>query len=353
MPRLQASTTGPRCARARAFTLIELLVVIAIIGVLVALLLPAVQQARESARRTQCRNNMKQLAIALHNYHDTHRTFPSATVTALTAPAACGSSTWKRNSGLSWRVMILPYIDQAPLYSLFDFNGGMYSCQGAYAIGNNTGTVNTTVIQAYLCPSDPTPQVCTFPGPQGAPVSAGTNYAEAVRARGDASHYVPSGNPAPTMDMGVLCVAGANLKECLDGASNTVLVGEVFRGKNFASTSGGFTVNGERCRRWLESCAYCQINAGVSVNNAQISPANPKGYVLQRRINDPQPDQIDWVDWSAGGGLGPRNMSSTHDGGGFALFGDGSVKFVSQNINYILWAHAFSRNGGEQTASFE
>jgi prepilin-type N-terminal cleavage/methylation domain-containing protein len=97
--------TGPRVRR--GFTLIELLVVIAIIAILIALLLPAVQQAREAARRTQCKNNLKQVGLALHNYHDSHQTFPIG---------------FLANAGLSVHDYILPYIDQATLYNQMNFS---------------------------------------------------------------------------------------------------------------------------------------------------------------------------------------------------------------------------------------
>src|SRR5688572_16336833 len=101
--------------RKRGFTLIELLVVIAIIAILIALLLPAVQQAREAARRTQCKNHLKQFGLAIHNYHDTHRAFPRLT----SGSQGTGFGTeWR---GFSAHVMLLPYIDQAPLYNQIDF----------------------------------------------------------------------------------------------------------------------------------------------------------------------------------------------------------------------------------------
>ncbi len=100
-----------KARQARGFTLIELLVVIAIIAILISLLLPAVQQAREAARRSQCRNNMKQIGLAMHNYESTHGVFPSG---RLERP---GDTKW-----VSWGVMILPYVDQAPLYNQYNQN---------------------------------------------------------------------------------------------------------------------------------------------------------------------------------------------------------------------------------------
>src|SRR5512135_122792 len=103
--------------QSRGFTLIELLVVIAVIGILVALLLPAVQAAREAARRMQCSNNLKQIGLALHNYHDANKKFPFG---------SRGGSSWAQTGikdGTNWRVSILPYLEQTALYSKLNFGG--------------------------------------------------------------------------------------------------------------------------------------------------------------------------------------------------------------------------------------
>src|SRR5213080_4240479 len=114
-----------RQLRRTGFTLIELLVVIAIIAVLIALLLPAVQQAREAARRSQCKNNLKQLGIALHNYHDTHRTFPPEKVmqqlTNSLLECEAPTNSWDRVPG-NWEILLLPYLDQGPAYNQINFN---------------------------------------------------------------------------------------------------------------------------------------------------------------------------------------------------------------------------------------
>jgi len=117
----------------RGFTLIELLVVIAIIAILIALLLPAVQQAREAARRTQCRNNMKQLGLALHNYHDAFTTFPIGTQ-------------WSDDP--NWRIGILPYLDQAPLYNSLNLSSGFMAHNG---MGSND-ILYDVELNAYVCP---------------------------------------------------------------------------------------------------------------------------------------------------------------------------------------------------------
>src|SRR6185369_3767499 len=144
--------------RWRGFTLIELLVVIAIIAILIALLVPAVQKVREAAARAQCQNNLKQMGLAMHNYHDTKKEFPPGdssdytpygTITfpqAGTAPANTYSGGW----GSSWIVFILPYVEQSTLYSRWVFNGA-----SGYTNATNSAAWNNVKIPTFRCPSSP------------------------------------------------------------------------------------------------------------------------------------------------------------------------------------------------------
>lgn len=336
----------------KGFTLIELLVVIAIIAILIALLLPAVQQAREAARRTQCRNHMKQLGLALHNYHDVFDRLPQSQISGNAVPAGCSS--WIRHSGYSWRVLILPYIDQAPLYNQLDTSFSELSgcMQDPNMSGAQWNTFRGTIISPFLCPSDPEEPLRSG--------WAGTNYAAAVRARGDQSH----GQNNDQDDIGVLTRRGMRLASIKDGTSNTIMVGEVFRGKDFYRTSGGGSnQNRNRCHRWVESSAFCQCNAGVRVDSAQVSGSNPHGFVqplppaatpctdtsttFGRRVNDPCPDLVSWTDPINGGNVGPRPLSSAHVGGAFGLMADGSVQFISENVDFIALGHTFTSKGNE------
>src|SRR5438128_4894448 len=137
--------------RRLGFTLIELLVVIAIIAVLIALLLPAVQMAREAARRTQCKNNMHQLGLAMHNYHDVHRVFPAEVIWWTWVPNALHPA---GANFFTHKVAILPYMDEAPIYNSINFNFGCRCCwSSADADVNMTG--RQVYINAFVCPSDP------------------------------------------------------------------------------------------------------------------------------------------------------------------------------------------------------
>jgi prepilin-type N-terminal cleavage/methylation domain-containing protein len=340
--------------RRKAFTLIELLVVIAIIAILIALLLPAVQQAREAARRTQCKNNLKNIGLALHNYHDVYDRFPNVVMSLDTAYPGC--SGWVRSRGHSWRVSILPYIEQAAMYNQIDINNSGYN--GCLGDALTSGTVNTPtrevrnrVLDVYICPSDDT-EASTVSGFQG------TNYAAAVRAAGNRNHSLV-GQDNTTLDAGGITRSGTRIADFKDGTSNTILVGEVYRGKKFTRTSSGpVNVNRQRCRDWMESTAYCQVNSGARHDAGAATTDNPYGWVAiksengfqaigSRVINDPEDDQVSWTDSVDSGNQGSRPMSSAHEGGVQALLGDGSVKFISENVDVVSLAHSFGRADGQ------
>lgn len=224
-----------RCASRRAgFTLIELLVVIAIIGVLVALLLPAVQQAREAARRAQCKNNLKQVGLALHNYHDVANRFPPESIWAFTP---IGSTT-KQPRNYSWIVMLLPYVDQAPLYNSINFS---------LPIWGQVDTTGQTIVSRQLpvltCPSDP--------GLGSAPQGMGwTNYSGA-----EGYDWWPRGNDS----LGGMFTLNYStmMSQIVDGTSNTIAVGETCTA---GYSGGGFQTTG-----------HGKLNAGSA--NAFFRPA--------------------------------------------------------------------------------
>ncbi len=311
----------PSRPAAGAFTLVELLVVIAIIGILVALLLPAIQAAREAARRSQCTNNLKQIAVALHNYHDIHKTF--MTVAGGIQPTAYLGSCpgWVVSTGYSWRAMILPQIEQQALYDRMDLSKVTLGCwpagdsSGAFPrLGDSdpAGRPGDAIIPTFMCPSDPTRQVGTE-GP--------TNYAG-----------IWGDTPRPEADRGVFSRLKVTMGHITDGTANTAMVGEVFRGKACDHVySGVGVVNGQRCRRWSEETGYC----GAATN---VTP------------NWHQNDLITWTDMHCGGcflATDRRPISSLHPGGALCAYADASVHFIPDSVDGDLWRNTGSRAGQE------
>lgn len=295
--------------RRRGFTLIELLVVIAIIAILIALLLPAVQQAREAARRSTCKNNLKQLGLALHNYHDTHRVFPPGNIGRCATPDLNGS-------GL---VMLLPFIDQGPLYNQFNFNGTMYTWE---VTGCNSGLIGThtddpsingnllpvqEVLPAFLCPSDPNPtrippgQTCY------APTSLDTTHSGAGRTNYD---YISNSrdwqNCVPWDSIGLSSRpmfgddSYCSVRDVVDGTSNTIAMAETTRSvRNGNSVAWGY--------RGHTMLGISLVHAGINVFAA----------------NEAATGKLDQWAWTG----------SLHRGGMHILLGDGAVRFMSENID--------------------
>jgi prepilin-type N-terminal cleavage/methylation domain-containing protein len=298
--------------RVQGFTLIELLVVIAIIAVLVALLLPAVQQAREAARRTSCKSNLKQIGLALHNYHETANTLP---------PGWIGLNRW------GWAVMILPQIDQAPLYnSLSGFTG--QSALGTPAAGLNAVMPTLTMpnvlqntLAVFRCPSDSGQNLVMPPLTNGYQVSGTpaantttfgrSNYAGVVGSLVNLG-TIPNtqngfGNGAFSQN------SKRNFSNFTDGLSNTFLVGERrtpgFVGGGYA---GGDTI-------------WAGVGDEVSIQGVALAVGDCSfGNRLNLRIPT-VPSQTSNLPYSG--------FSSQHTGGGQFLMGDGAVRFVSESIS--------------------
>lgn len=276
----------PRYSRVKGFTLIELLVVLAIIGVLVALLLPAVQQAREAARRTSCKSQMRQLALALHNYHEAHSILPPGSI--VFGPSFMTLSGW------GWSAMVLPYYDQAALYSRINFNYGT-------AVGGNRAIIGSP-LPFLQCPSD------TQPGQ--IPVQI-PGHPDAIVATGN---YVGS--------EGVLrAMSDTRLSAVTDGLSQTLLVGE----RTFQPSLNGY-------------CAYTSGWCGIiSESDIYIFDSTPYvAAVASQRLNSP----------------GSTAFSSRHLGGVYFALCDGSARFVSENIDAQVFQSLGTPSGGEVIGDF-
>ncbi|MEM9352109.1 MAG: DUF1559 domain-containing protein [Planctomycetota bacterium] len=250
------SSTRP-LDRSRGFTLVELLVVIAIIGVLVALLLPAVQSAREAARRIQCQNNLKQMALAALNYESTNGTLPPGC-------KAYGDDDTRDNVGTGWAIEILPYFEQAAIYDRFDFSGRQH-----YRTANNREAALNNVA-SYVCPSDPFAEEWIVPQGEGdmawASYKAVAGTIDLTRSGGNPRYWDRRYNGTQLEDFpllrGALPATGPNyvlqptkIAQITDGTSQTALMGEW----QYESTSGLYDpvlAEGQRKSAWASPWRY-------------------------------------------------------------------------------------------------
>jgi prepilin-type N-terminal cleavage/methylation domain-containing protein/prepilin-type processing-associated H-X9-DG protein len=309
----------PRSSRSRwrGFTLIELLVVIAIIAVLIALLLPAVQQAREAARRSSCQNNLKQLGLALHNYHDIHNVFPPESIWGF------GPTGSMQPRNYTWISLILPQIEQSGLHSAINFTLPIWD-----QVLPNGARVIAQKLPILRCPSDG-----GFDEPNQSHGMSVTNYAGAEGFDWHARDNDWLG--------GVFTIEGkVPLSDLRDGTSNTIMVGEV---TSFGFKNGPWKTSGTGVPR---------VGAGEAVlRPAFVSPGYADAHGSRQL---PQPDGSgntqtwQWFRSSphpykptylAAWGINAdwQGATSFHSGGAQFLMGDGSVRFISQNIDYWVY----------------
>jgi prepilin-type N-terminal cleavage/methylation domain-containing protein len=316
----------------KGFTLVELLVVIAIIGILVALLLPAVQAAREAARRSSCGNNLHQIGIALHNYADVYGRFPTAAIWKRQKGAITGTAGDQRN--FTWIAMILPYLEQRPLYEQINF-GRPLGGQGSPIVqvlndGTNT-PISSKIVPTMLCPSDP-----GFQGGENRHLLAWSNYSGA-----EGYDWWFRGNHELS---GVFNLnASVKFQDIKDGTSNTIAVCET-------STQGFQTKPGAK--------SHVHSGDGIPREGGQDNAVFRCLLLACNTNNDvhdgwqlPNPDGV----FGASGGFwwrsGPHAMqptylhcfginnnwpgaSSRHPGGAQCVLADASTKFLSENIDY-------------------
>jgi prepilin-type N-terminal cleavage/methylation domain-containing protein/prepilin-type processing-associated H-X9-DG protein len=324
-------TPSSRPARPpRAFTLIELLVVIAIIGVLVSLLLPAVQSAREAARRSQCTNNLKQLGLAVHIYMDAHSTFP---------PGSQGS-----NYQFSPLARIFPYLEQAALYAAMNFDLGPRIPPNGAIRPENT-TVTRTLVAVYLCPSDPNNS--NIFDPDQRPYDYMGNAGSGTR---DDGSTIP-----PDADGVIFISAIIRPATVRDGLSNTALWSEslVGNGQNLPVGSTSRDVSGQYIDLGEDVPPLTRPNAancGAS-SSYPLSGDRNFGWAIGRtdgaiynhylRPNDPNPDcfHAHIRGWKA--------ARSAHPGGVNLALCDGSVRFVKNSVDLNTWRAVATRAGNE------
>ncbi len=329
-----------RWCKARGFTLVELLVVIAIIGILIALLLPAVQAAREAARRSQCVNNLKQLGLALHNYHDVNKAFPPSGILAgdLRIPPYPSTPSAVPYHH-TWLVMTLPYIEQGPLYERIDKRNRIYNTP----LVGSTELAMSQQVNVLLCPSNPRLDLGKTRN------MAYTNYAAS-----EGYHWWPTAVIAPgqfpevhlnfaTDFSGIFTILQTRtVADILDGTSNTVALAEVNSTgyKNGRIRTCGTGVprldTGERVVR--AAFVFTGVNGTCCETGLFRNPDGSGPSTAPRWFPAGSPHVFSPTFLAA---WGPNaewpGASSLHPGGVNVCLADGSVRFIAHTIEYDVW----------------
>ncbi len=339
--------------RVLGFTLVELLVVIAIIGILIALLLPAVQAAREAARRSQCANNLKQLGLGLHNYHDVYNAFPYSTL----AKGSCTTNTGVPAAGgvknhRGW-VGVLPFIEQSPLNERFDFNqaSGGYDRAGVGVTGspaNGNDAVVSTIIQTFICPSDP--------GRRNIAAGDGAAYAiggragyEGAKTNYDFQAHLQTSDCALWKNIGLTgrymfgIESSCRISDILDGTSNVVMLCETTLDAKDGRTSPWGYTNWTAAGvdvSWRAGTGGCvpilglNADAGINFWPCCSWSATPCASLARGSV----------AHWNRPGSL--------HPGGCQVALGDGSVRFISETVSYVTRLRLARMADGEVVGEF-
>lgn len=345
----------------RGFTLVELLVVIAIIGILVSLLLPAVQAARESGRRVSCTNNLKQLGLAIQAYHSAHQHIPSGYLSFATndgtgpASAAIDPLTWDAAPGWGWQALLMPFMEQGNIADGVSFDQPIWQA-------NHIPLVAVTV-PTLLCPTssgDTDPFVVR--GSSGAPL---TRFGRTIRL--GRSHYVASHGQESCWGECGSASAGVVFTDIYAGTTTTVAVngdaanvadGPFYRNSHvrFADITDGTTNTiflGEHSS-YLSEKSWAGVVPSAFTHPRISSPENGPDAAATLTLIHAGPSGGE-LDITGSPIIHPVNfptlhvgqMYAEHPGGGNVGFGDGSVRYFSQSVDLILWAELSSMSEGE------
>lgn len=351
---------GARRLKSRGFTLIELLVVISIIAILMSLTLPAVQQARESARRTQCRNHLRQLGIALHNYHDAHQVFPPAYVGTPVGSGTSHGISWpddNRNgpSGFAWGMLLLPFLEQTPLYQSFDASqpswapvnvNGLRTKLTVFLCPSATGGSDGFSLRRYTSGNNETP---LQPVPWNPGITLGhSHYVTMAGTQGPwarpSAWSTDFSVPEPIPGAGSASIDGMFYRnsrirtaDVTDGLSNTVAIGEhtsALSDKTWSAVVPWSVTCEKRKGQLTDSCdsggALVQAHSGPDLHD------HPDVIIHQPNHPARHADQLE----------------SEHPGGCHCLLADGSVRFFSQFMDPFVWSGLCTRSGGEVAGEF-
>ena len=295
------------CER-RGFTLIELLVVMAVIGILAAMLLPAVQAAREAARRVGCANNLKQTGLALHMYHDVHGSFPMGYV------ASSDLAPYATAPGWGWAAMLLPQIEQAPLFASANFELAVEQSENL--------TARITSLGVYICPADRSPGQYMAWRADNTPAGLfqTNSYAGCYGAGLEIDEQPGAGNGLFRRNKVV------RVEDVRDGASSTIAVGE--RGACLVKTPWAGVPSGA-VSTFTPGSSLAGYQAGAVGQGAELVVA----HAANVNFNAP--------------GTGPADFYSPHPLGGNFLFADGSTRFLRDSVNLIVLRALCTRDLGE------
>lgn len=325
----------------RGFTLVELLVVIAIIGILVALLIPAVQAAREASRRMSCANNLKQLGLTIHNYELRARQLPVGSVSKPYPDHASHAHTYYRWSALA---QLAPYFEQGNAVALLNFDLPLYGTDLKVTPENRAGVAQ--VIPLLLCPSDRGEPVAEGFGPTNYAMSTGTGADGGSPFRADGLFYVNS---------------ETKLADIKDGTSNTIAASESILGWEVPDTGGGppyidpqtiyrfvfaAPLNETRCAAattWnvtdRRGFSWANGEYRCALYNHHYPPNHATPDCLGVRVSGALDQRYTPFGW--------RTARSRHPSGVNALLADGSVRFIQDQIELPVWQALSTRTGGE------